>query len=240
MENCMTAVARWEAQRQVKNLMGRYTRALLHKEEGEIVSRFWSRREDVCLGLNAGWYCGRESLRGYYDHYALVTETTDAIMKRLFPQISPESKGIGYLEMKSLSSDLVEVAGDGQSARGMWNCAGQKVAYTAAGPVTYLTYGTYAVDFVLEEDGFRILNMQYLEEICHPQGEKWWQEEIARPAMAEFAPLEGLECPAPDVPQPLWEKYSVTRKQPLLPALPEPYETLEDTDTYGISQEVWL
>lgn len=240
MERCVTAVRRWEAQREIKNLMGRYTRALLHKEEGQIPARFWSRREDVCLGLNEGWYCGQESLNGYYSYFVQVRETTDAIMKGLFPQISPESEGIGYLEMKSLSTDLVEVAGDGQSARGMWNCAGQKVEYTAAGPVTYLTYGTYAVDFVLEEEGFRILHMQYLEEICHPQGEKWWQEERKRPAMTEFAPLEELEPPKPDVPQQLWEKYSSQRKLPKLPSLPEPYETLEDTETYGISREVWL
>lgn len=240
MENCMTAVARWEAQREIKNLMGRYTRALLHKEEGSIVSRFWSNREDVCLGVNDGWYCGRGSLQAYYDYFETLTETTDAIMKKLFPQIAPDARGVGYLEMKSLSTDLVEVAGDGESAKGMWNCAGQKVEFTQAGPVTYLTYGTYAVDFVREDGAFRILNMQYLEEIKHPQGEKWWKEETVRPAMPEFAVLKELECPRPNVPQLLWENYDTARILPKLPPLPEPYETFGETFSYGIFQEVWV
>lgn len=233
-------VFRWEAQREVKNLMGRYTRALLHKEEGAVPDRFWSRREDVSLGLNEGWYRGQDSVRGYYGWFEQKTECTDGIMKQLFPQIPAEHRGIGYLEMKSLSSDLVEIAGDGQSARGMWNCAGQKVDYTPAGPVTFLTYGTYFVDFVREDGQFRILNMQYLEEICHPQGQKWWEAPKVLPEMAEFALLKEMTPPEPDIPQQLWERYRTDRPMPELPPAPEPYETLGDTFSYGISQEVWL
>lgn len=230
----------WECQREIKNLMGRYTRALLHKEEQTIPEQFWSSREDITLGINEGWYCGQKSIGSYYKYFSQVTSTTDAIMKKLFPQISPEAHGIGYLEMKSLSGDLVEVSGDGLSAKGMWNCAGQKVEYTLAGPMTFLTYGTYAVDFVREAEGFRILNMQYLEEICHPQGEKWWQPPAQRPEMDAFAALRSMTPPAPDIPEQLWQRYDPERKMAALPPMPEPYETFSDTFSYGISQEVWL
>ncbi len=232
--------ARWAALLAVKNQMGRYTRALLHKEESTILQRFWSRREDICLGLNEGWYLGRESIGRYYDHLEEKTRESDRAMKTLFPGLEPDARGIGYLEMKSLSTDLVEVAGDGESARAMWNCAGQKVEYTAAGPVTFLTYGTFAVDFIREEGEFRIWNLQYLEDISHPQGEKWWEEVRERPSMEAFEALAAMAPPAPDVPQRLYEAYSTGRHMPRLPALPEPYETLGETATYGMDGEVWV
>lgn len=241
MDNTMEALlAQWEAQREIKNLMGRFTRCLLHRTAGEIPGRFWSSREDISLGTNEGWYLGQRSVARYFDHFDTVTALTDGIMKALFPEIPPEQYGIGYLDMKSLSTDLVEVAGDGNSAKGMWGCAGQKVEYTAAGPVTFLTYGTYAVDFVQENGQFRILHMQYLEELCHRQGEKWWEPEAPLPEHPAFRPVKDCLPPEPDVPVRLWEGYHPERKRPLLPRLPEKYETLEETFSYGPSEEVWL
>lgn len=241
MEHTMEALlSQWEAQREIKNLMGRLTRCFLHRTTGEIPDRFWSRREDISLGTNDGWYLGKTSVARYFEHFDKVTACTDRIMKELFPEIPRDQYGIGYLDMQSLSTDLVEVAGDGNSAKGMWGCAGQKVEYTTAGPVTFLTYGTFAVDFVLEDGQFRILHMQHLEEICHRQGEKWWEPETPLPEHPGFSVLKDCQMPEPDVPLPLWEGYHPSRKRPMLPPLPEKYETLTETFSYGPSEEVWL
>lgn len=230
----------WEDQREIKNLMGRYTRALLHKEEEEILGRFWSRREDISLGLNDGWYLGRDSIGGYYQYFAEKTALTDRLVKARFHGVKEiqEGKGIGYLPMKALSTDLVEVSGDGKTAKGMWGCSGQKTEFTPAGPVTYLTFGTYAVDFVREDGEFKVLHMQYLEEICHPQGEKWWEPEQVRPELPEFAELKESIPPEPDVKMVLWEKFRPGRGLRKLPQLPEPYETYSETFSYGYPGEV--
>lgn len=228
-------IERWEAQREIKNLMGRYVRALLHKEEGEILNRFWSSREDISLGLNEGWYLGRASVGAYYDHRVRQMELSDRLVKNRFPGVPQvqEGRGLGYLEMKALSSDLVEIGEQGDSAKGMWACSGQVPHFTERGPVTHLTFGVYGVDFVREGEEFRILHMQYLEEIHHPQGEKWWEPEKSRPVLPEFAEMKHLPPVEPDVRVTLYEKWAPRRGLRELLPLPEPYDTLENTFSYG-------
>lgn len=230
-----TRIGSWEDQREVKNLMGRYVRALLHKEEGEILDRFWSRREDISLGLNEGWYLGRASVGGYYSHLEQLMELSDRLVKKRFAGV-PEvqtGRGLGHLEMKALSSDLVEIGADGDSAKGVWACSGQVPQFTESGPVTHLTFGVYGVDFVREAGEFRILHMRYLEEIHHPQGEKWWETAKVRPALAEFAELKQVAPAEPDIRTALYEKWAPCRGVREMLPLPEPYDTLENTFSYG-------
>ena len=233
-------VALWEDRQAIRNLMGRYVRALLHKEEGSVTEAFWSSRDDVALGLSDGWYLGRESLKDYYGHFEKVTTLTDEIMKGLFPEKTESGRGFGYLELKALSTDVIEVAGDRETAKAMWNSAGQKAVFTAAGPVTYLTYGTFAADLVREDGLWKLWHLKYLEEISHPQGEKWWEEAKKRPEMTEFSTLSALTPRLPDIPQILFEGYDPQRELPMLPPLPEKYETFNETFTYGPVGEVWL
>lgn len=228
----------WEAQREIKNLMGRYTRALLHKEEGTILETFWSCREDISLGTNRGWYLGRGSIGAYYRAKERAMEASDACVKARFSGV-PEvqnGRGLGYLPMYALSSDLVEIASDGESGKGMWAVSGQDTVYTPAGPVTELLFGTFCVDFVRENGRFRILHMQYLEEIRHPQGEKWWERAKERPILPEFAELKNW-TPEPDVQVCLYEKWAPGRKHTVVLPLPEPYDTLSETFSYGYSGE---
>ncbi len=233
-------VSIWEDQREIKNLMGRYTRALLHKEEEEIPERFWSSREDISLGVNGGWYLGRKSVGKYYQYFSDKMALTDSLVASRFGGLKElqGAKGIGYLEMKALSTDLVEIAGDGKTAKGMWTCSGQVPEFTASGPVTHLTFGTYAVDFIREDGTFKIWHMQYLEEINHPQGEKWWESVRQRPELPEFQTLKDIQPPKPDVETVLWEKWFPGRGICELPPMPEAYETFEETFSYGFCGEV--
>ena len=60
-------VERWEDQRTIKNLMGKYVNCLLLNRQGEIFDAFFSGREDVCLTFNDGSYIGQAAVKGYYD-----------------------------------------------------------------------------------------------------------------------------------------------------------------------------
>ena len=42
-------VERWEDQRTIKNLMGKYVNCLLLNRQGEIFDSFFSKKADVCL-----------------------------------------------------------------------------------------------------------------------------------------------------------------------------------------------
>lgn len=49
-------VERWEDRRDVKNQMGKFMHYLLLKQEGKLVADLWSKRDDICYGVNDGWY----------------------------------------------------------------------------------------------------------------------------------------------------------------------------------------
>ena len=51
-------VERWEDRRDVKNQMGKFVHYLLLKKEADMVEDLWSKRDDICYGVNDGWYAG--------------------------------------------------------------------------------------------------------------------------------------------------------------------------------------
>ena len=57
----------WEDRRKVQNLMGIFSCHYLLKKEKDIVSQLFSSREDICLGVNDGYYKGRDAVAGYYE-----------------------------------------------------------------------------------------------------------------------------------------------------------------------------
>ena len=58
---------RLEWRREIRNVMGRISHDYAVKQEGEVYRRYFSRREDVTLGLNEGGYRGAEAVAGYFD-----------------------------------------------------------------------------------------------------------------------------------------------------------------------------
>lgn len=60
-------MGRWEDLREIKNLMGRLSTDYVLKRQREMFRTYWSTREDVCLGINEGWFTGRTHVARYYD-----------------------------------------------------------------------------------------------------------------------------------------------------------------------------
>ena len=83
-------VERWEDQRTVKNLMGKYVNCLLLNRQGEIFDAFFSSREDVCLTFNDGSYIGFAPKNHLQDAKSIARSNgmsdaliTDAQLRRL-------------------------------------------------------------------------------------------------------------------------------------------------------------
>jgi hypothetical protein len=79
-------VERWEDRRDVKNQMGKFVHYLLLKQEAKIVDDLWSAREDICYGVNDGWYQGREAVKGFFDWFPGYTAKVAACLKAKFPE----------------------------------------------------------------------------------------------------------------------------------------------------------
>ena len=230
---------RWEDLRAIKNLMGRLSHDYCVKCEGGIFEKYWSQRGDSCLGTNEGWYDGPGAVRGYYDSIDAMTEFHSEIIASIFPDVlGGKSKGslhgVGMLDYKPVDTPVVEIAGDRETAKGIWCIRGSHAKITPSGPVAYWEWGWFAVDFVREEDGWRIWHMQYLDEILRPAGSRWDGEPKTFEELYEFAHAGDVKVMPPTRPALLRATYSGNRKFTPSPKVPEPYETFADTFSYGM------
>lgn len=232
-------VSRWEDRREIQNLMGRYTYALLLKQEKDIFDTFWCRKaERPTLGLNDGYYIGYDDVHSYYD--ALHRKTllrTKLIMQDFADKAQGMTEdalyGCGVLDHKPLGNQIIEIAADGQTAKGFWYVVGKQDEYGASGPLSYWTFGMFGVDFVWEDGQWRIWHLTYVEDIHTPCGESWTADPKERPANPVYASMAAFEMPAPTKQVCVRTLYSPTREFTRTLPLPEAYTTFADTFSYG-------
>lgn len=236
-------VGRWEERREIKNLMGRYAVSFLLKREKTMFDEYWSKRDDVSMGLNDGWYVGREAIAGWFDAIDKATALKAALLKADLPEKLGEMDdarlyGIGDFDVKPLGTPVIELADDLQTAKGIWYSQGSKADVEAAGPVSYWTWGVFAVDFVYEDEAWKIWHLQYLEDVKCLCGQSWAAPQTPFLELEAYAPLKDAKLPEPTVKVTLREYYSPKRPLAKLPRLPEPYATFADTFSYGYEKEV--
>ena len=236
-------IGRWEDQRDLKNMMGKLCYTILLKQEDKMVERFWSSREDICLGRNDGWYQGRDAVKGYYDAVYAHTQAYTDFMKKAFPdrmgKLSEEEQfGAGSMDVRPMDTSVIEIAEDGNSARGIWYSRGTYNDITPQGPLSFWDVGIYACDFLREDGAWKILHMQNLTDIHVAGGRSWGDPNPeAFPDLPEFAGAEPFVAPAPNRPETLFPAYSPGRPFQKLPEPPVPYVTLEATASYGPEKE---
>ena len=232
-------ITRWEDQREIKNLMGKYANCLILNREGDMFELLWSTRPDVSLVLNDGAYVG-EAVRAYYVACAERTALVSSLLKKRFPEETkdlPEGvANIGPFKVRPLASPVIEIAGDGDTAKGLWYCQGTYSEVEACGPVAHWTWGYFAVDFVKECDGWRIWHLQYLNDIDSLCGQSWLREAEPYPVLEEFAVLDEFQYPPYTVKKDFRPYYSPTRPTIECPSIPEPYGTFEETFSYGVEE----
>ena len=230
-------VERWEDRRDVKNQMGKFVHYLLLKKEADIVNDLWSKRDDICYVVNDGCYAGQQEVRNYFGWFPGYTAKVAACLKAKFPEkigdkSDEEIFGIGLMEIKSISNYVIEVAEDGETAKGFCSLFGYNTTVDTRGPISNWILGTLTIDFVYEDEMWKIWHMQYLVDIDNPAGNKLGEANY--PDLPEFEALRGLEAPKPSKAAAVYEKYSGTRKATKLPPLPEPYITFAETFSYGM------
>ncbi len=230
---------RWEDRRAIKNLMGKYANCVILNREQDIFDLFWSERSDICLGFNAGWYTGRADVAGYYQAMYAGNCLKAKIMQEIFPQhlgtlSDEELYGVGPFKVRPIGSQIIEIAEDGQTAKGIWHCQGAYAEIEAAGPVSYWTWGYYCVDFIKEGEDWKIWHLLYVNDVDSPCGQSWGKPIQHFPERPEFAAVKAWKLPEPTVPGPLWSYYHPRRPHTPPPRLPEEYDTFSNTFSYGI------
>lgn len=232
-------LTRWEARREIQNVMGKVSQSYLMMEEAQIYDRWWSKREDVCLGVNEGWYQGKDAVKGYYDALGRKIQLASDIIAATFPdklggKTREELYGVGQLGVKPIDTFVIEIAGDGQTAKGLWSLHGTYADMTPSGPVSYWDWGYWCVDFLLEDGAWKIWHMLDLHEVDKRQGLNLTDLEPALPEDPAFAEMASVVYPAFTVPCVLRETYRADRPFSPSPRVPEPYRTFADTFSYGV------
>ena len=229
----------FESQREIKNLMGKYVSSQLLNREGSIYDMFWSSREDVCLGFNNGYYKGAEAVKEYFRAVSDATMVKSKTLQKIFPdelgKLSDEELyGVGPFKARPLTSPYIQVAEDGETAKGIWMSAGYVIEIEPAGPVGHWNWGTFAGDFVLENGRWKLWHLLYTVDINNIGGQDWAKPAEPYPELPEFEEIKSIKIPEPNVPCAVRELYSADRPFTPLPEVPQPYKTFADTFSYGI------
>ena len=231
---------------EIQNLMSR--RAFYHSVgRNELELALWAKKSPIRWAQNQGCWVGMDSLKVYYDDINRKMQAGDLKhLATLNPAIKdvPENRGIGNNAIHLLTTPIIEIAGDGRTAKGMWYTPGI-IMSTSDGktPTAFWIWERYGVDFIREDGHWAFLHVQVNTDFMNPMGSPMQlQREDAAAMGSEGAPKsaapgpnmpEGLKIPGPDVPKQLYREFGATRVPVLVPALPEPYETLSKTFEYA-------
>lgn len=222
-------IERLEAVQEIKNLMGRYVwEHEVQKDPEFIDTKFAINNPDVSWEVaHMGLYRGREAVKEILDQHGPRGGS-----------ISP-----GTLFIHTLTTPVIEIAEDGQTAKGVWKSPG---AETITDPQTGKLRGMwawtkYACDFIKEEGEWRILHYHVYRIFMTPADMNYTDEYEMKFMNAEtITPsAEGGAAQSASLKEPTTydNPFTATYVPELVPAPPEPYKTFSETFSYGKPSE---
>lgn len=230
---------RLEWRREIRNVMGRVSHDYAVKQEAAVYGRYWSVREDVSLLLNAGGYRGAAAVKGYYAALGEEIALSSKLIAKKFPDAlgdksEEELLGVGMITYLPFESQVIEIADDGKTAKGLWNIRGSYCRLTAGGPVAYWIFGWAAVDFVREGDDWKIWHMQMLFNVDHQCGVGFCEPEKVFEPVPGFEEIADFRLPEPNVKEAGFDAFYPDRPRTASPRCPEPYAAFADTFSYAV------
>ncbi len=207
-------------------------------------AQIWTKKQsDITFGQNQGYYVGHASIKNYYVDYQKKSQQRDlTVLKTKYPQIdaaNPENLPMGELFMHSLTTPIIEIAGDGQTAKGVWYSPGFVTGVGGGNAHAFWCYEKYGVDFIREDGQWKIWHLHVYTDFIVPTDKSWAQDAgEAQMGSSTAAPTPGGMPPMPaDMPKPdkqviTYKTYSPTNV-PQLVRLPEPYRTFSETFSFA-------
>lgn len=238
-----TAVQIARDTQEIQNLMSR--RAFYHSAgRNDLEFDLYAKRADISWGQNQGYRVGPDSIKADY-----VTDNIrdrNASLERLskiYPELKndPSKAGVGIFVMHTLSTPVIEIAGDGQTAKGVWYTPGAIGMVDKKGKLTGdWLWERYGVDFIKENGQWRFWHIVVFTDFLSPMGKDL--QPPPEPVAAAPVGTEGKASSAQSAstgPRPFdikvqnYASWSPTTVQQLQPRLPEPYRTFNETFSYG-------
>jgi hypothetical protein len=159
-------------------------------------------------------------------------------MRKAFPDIEFSSETAGMLESQLTGTAVVEVAGDGKTARAVWISimACGKTHENDPGPQASWVWWKSAADFVKEDGEWKFWHCLKNPLFLAPYTRDWVQASLDLPPVPAPGTCKGIPGHEanPDRPNTkMYDSYRITREPRLHPEPPTPYETFDETDSYS-------
>ncbi len=241
---------------EIQNVMAKHSYYYGAQEQWKELDEAWSKkRDDISYGHNDGYYVGRKSVEAYYGqkNETRRKETLETV-SRIYPEIKniKENEGVGDLVIHTLTTPYIEIAEDGQTAKGVWMSIGLCSRTGQDGKASGMwLWEKFATDFIKEDGEWKIWHFQIYSDVLGNVDQAMLTMFAQQPQAAATAwggqPPQGSAAPAGG-PQPqggqglqggkisgfdknitIYELYSATRVPKLTPALPAPYKTWDDS-----------
>ncbi len=224
----------------IENLMGRYQYLHTAHHDETILAELWSDADDITLEEGAnGVYC--KDRNGIADYY-----------RKKFGSKKPPLPG--QMDLCMISTPVIEIAGDGKTAKGIWSGFGCESAVYPAGIASGIpsidespadndgahiqadwVMKKYGADFIKSDNGWKILHLHIYDVLRCSFYEDWvrysarrFADDEARDSLLRL----GVERITAERPTTFHWQYAKDATPPLEPCPPAPYETLSSTQPY--------
>lgn len=214
-------VERLSAAREIENLKNRYFWLMGRNRFEECLEFFALKTPGLRLELcDSGVYEGAES----------VTKLYRELHPKFFTMSSPGAMGTFYA-----TSPIIEVAEDGETAKGLWNILGQFAAPTTPGgkPEAWWHSEKHALDFVKEDGRWKIWHYRVYYFFSCTFYKSW--TDMKEAVFDGFSPIKLGLIPdelLPDKPTTYHKPYSPEYVIEDVPKIPVPYKTWKETFSY--------
>lgn len=213
-------VGRLKDVHEIQNLMGRYaflTTANMFTETVELFATTVPQKIEigplgVWEGTDAAWRC----FHGFHNWTSKVGVPVE-----------------GQMMQHTLATPVIEVARDGETAKGVWMSPGHE-ARVMAGKLTALwVWGTYGEDFVKEAGEWKIRNHHVYLQILTPYDVPWTVEKPQDAGdIGDIFPPGLPDEYKPDRRSTYTWMYSPSAIMELVPVPPQPHDTYDETTDY--------
>jgi hypothetical protein len=207
-------IQRVEDIHEIHNLMGRYEylhTAGLHEETAEL---FGKKTPGVKAEIN-DW--------GVYEGQNGIQKMFVKVHKR-YENTKEDRRGV--MNMHALTTPVIEIAGDGKTAKAVWISPGHETSRKDGKLVATWRWVKYAVDFVKEDGQWRFWHFHVFGVFRTPYDKSWLE-----PTGFNSNPQMPPEL-RPDRPTTYHWVYSPEAVTENIPAPPEPYETWDESTSY--------
>ena len=210
LNELMLQAERLEAAQACRNLMGRYSylhTAFRNKEFMEL----WAKRDDVSQTMPFGKFVGYE---GVYQSY--VGFHGDRYNPEDYEQLR------GLMMIHEMCTDVIEVAADGKTAKGIWISPGTETAPSPGKEKGAWCWGKFEVEFIKEDGVWKFWHMTLYPLFLTPYNRSWGEPALKMAGNGEM-PDMGPYCHPLE--KPFWEYGPDAIYPEDEPAVPQRYDS---------------